>query len=158
FQYLACVGMIALLVGIGANFVKIFHPAAPRAVATVLLLGLTVLDWRQCRMYRGLDALWTTNMQRNPRGWLAYTNHGADLVERGEVETPLKLFEQALAIRPDDPETNADIAIPLARLGKLTQAEDHARRAVLARPQLASGHANLALVLAQAGRTGEALA
>ncbi|MGH7177926.1 MAG: tetratricopeptide repeat protein, partial [Tepidisphaeraceae bacterium] len=149
FQYLACVGIIALVVASCADRVN-------RGVVCAVLAAAAVLTWRQCLMYRDIETLWRTTIAQNPDAWLAYTNLAVEQLEKGQVDEPLRLLEKALSIRPDDPETNADIAVPLVRLGRFEQAEDHARRAIAARPRLAAGHASLAEALVQRGRIHEA--
>jgi len=86
FQYLACIGLIALVVSAGA---RITERAGPRGgdwgarAAAVVLLILGLLTWAQGRIYGAPEMLWRDTLTKNPDCWLAHNNLGLLLEKQG---------------------------------------------------------------------------
>ncbi len=65
-QYFAIIGPIVL----AAAWIK------KPVVAALLVLVLSILTWRQCRIYANEEALWRATLRLNPQCWLAHGNLG----------------------------------------------------------------------------------
>ncbi|HUL73738.1 MAG TPA: glycosyltransferase family 39 protein, partial [Vicinamibacterales bacterium] len=93
FQYLACLGPIALAAGGVATLAGRWRPAlaaaspppAALAGALALALPLGVLTWNQCRQYADAETLYRTTLARNPECWMAHVNLGKVLQERARA-------------------------------------------------------------------------
>jgi hypothetical protein len=77
FVYLACVGLISLAVGMGT---AICNHAGQRGrnlgtvAAAIALLILGVSTWRQARVYKNLETLWSDTLTKNPQSLIAQNN------------------------------------------------------------------------------------
>jgi len=154
FQYLACIGLIALAVGVGT---RIARPAGQRGrqwaplVAGALVLVLGVSTWRQTHVYKDLETLWRDTLSKNPNAWIAHTNLGIMLEERGQTAEAVEHYKQALRIKPDLAEVHNDLGVVLMLRGQLQEAIGHYRQALRLQPGQAKTHYNLGLALWQAG-------
>lgn len=101
YQYLASLGIIALVVG-GADRLLRNTTArragfAAAALAVSLLASLTL---RQGLMYKDVETLWRWTIQANPQAWIAHNNLGAILVQKGERAVAEEHFATALVCNP----------------------------------------------------------
>src|SRR6476469_9821524 len=78
YQYLACIGPIALvsagLVNLADTFKKSRVVILTAALCIVTVLA--TLAWRQAAIYGNVEILWRTTLARNPECWMAHTNLG----------------------------------------------------------------------------------
>ncbi len=102
YQYLAGLGLMALVAGWAAYFFETFSWPGSRpwrvVLAGLLLLGLGLLTWHQCRAYRSLETLWVDTLEKNPRSWLAHTNLGRLQAQQGNYAAAEAHYRTALAI------------------------------------------------------------
>lgn len=83
-------------------------------------------------------------------------NQGQDAQEKGEYETALKLYDQALKIIPEFPEAEYQKATIYLSLKKLNEAEQSFRKAIELRPDWTLPMANLGLILVRKSQFEEA--
>ena len=78
----------------------------------VLLAVLSILTWRQSRMYRDNETLYRTTLDWNPTCWFAQNNLGKMLIERGEVNEAIIRYQQAMGEEPRvaEPHNNMGLA------------------------------------------------
>jgi len=161
FQYIACCGpIVAASVGIHALFLRL--KARPLfwqgTICAMLLVALSVLTWRQSRMYIDLETLWRTTIARNPECWLAREGLGAILLEKGQADQAITWFRSSLAIHPESAEGENDLGTALAQKGLVDEAIECFQKAVVLRPNFAEAFGNLGEALLQKGKTDEAIA
>ena len=104
FQYLASVGIIALVVGGGARLVKIHYPSRLKTYATIAILVagiLSVKSWHQEYAYADGMTLWTETLKTNPESALAHDNLGSALSKQGKLQEAMAHFQEALRINPN---------------------------------------------------------
>ena len=155
-QYLACLGLIAL-VAAGATLAVARRPF--RGVLCLALLAtLATLTWRQCRMYADFETLWRTTVAGNPRCYLAHTALGSVLFQQGRVDEAIAHYQQALDIRPDFAETHSDLGLALIQKGRVDDAIAHYEQALRAAPSHTEAHINLGNALVQKGQLDPAIA
>ncbi len=154
FQYLASLGILALVVG-GIATLAPDRRIAGLAGAAVLA-GLGVLTARQCAVYADAETLWRATLRLNPGAWIAHSNLAKLLSERGENEEALRLLRQAQAL-PMGAKAAASVrfnlAVTLGKLGRYPEA------LALYRELQESGggmELKLALTLERLGRDEEA--
>ncbi len=159
FQYLASLGLLTLFAATIAALGARLRPTARRALAAgiaALLATLALLTFENARGYHDLETLWTRNLDRNPDSFLAHNNLGVLLGERGETAAAFGHLNEALRIKPDDPEVLANLAGIYTRMGNLDRALPLAQRSVALEPSYAKSHFNLGNVWMRLGRTDEA--
>ena len=160
YQYLACIGPIAL---VSAGLVKLTNSVkyGPRFLFAlgILVLGtLGLLTWRQSANYRDSETLWRTTIARNPGCWMAETNLGSELLERGDIDGAGAHLEKALRLKFDLPEAHNSLTSALFRKGDADAAIAEAHVALNFDPSNAETHAVLGMALMTKGLLDEAIA
>jgi tetratricopeptide (TPR) repeat protein len=137
FQYLACIGLIALTASAAA---AMYQRAGQQGrdsgrLATALVLVLLVVStWKQAHIYRDQETLWRNTLTRNPAAWMAHNNLGAILIQQGKIEEGVWHSEQALQLNPDDSEAHYRLGVALERAGKTNDAIWHYQQALRTQP------------------------
>ena len=176
YQYLAGIGMIAVIVGSAAacflrlvapsrSLVEGFHsdrlPTAAKwgAVGTVsvLLIVLGALTWRQVGIYRDNVTFYTHILAHNPTARSAQYNLGNALIIAQRPEEALAAFRIATAQQPDSVDAHSNTGRALMDLGRLDEAADRLRHALEMDPRHKVSLQNLALVRVRQQRPEEAL-
>ena len=161
FQYLAGIGVLAVLIG-AAAYGAARLPQAYRfgagaaAAAAVLLLG--TLTWRQAAVYRDEITLFSHVVAHNPAARDAYLNLSSALFEADRFEEGLAASRMAVEQRPDSAGALANLGRGLIALDRFDEAEGHLRRAVQVDPRSTTAHQNLAEALRKQERYAEAVA
>jgi protein O-mannosyl-transferase len=158
FQYLAAA---LLLSGLAAT-VTLASRSLPLwakstgALAVVTLLS--VLTWKQCRMYRDAETLWTATIARNPSCWMAYNNLAAEQLENGRITEAMALIRLGLDLAPRNVEAHVTLADALKAAGRWDEALAEYHRALEIEPHSVVAHVNLGATLLLLGRPNEAAA
>ena len=159
YQYLACLGLIALAVGSAAQVAQAW-PWTRRGLiglAVVLVFVLAAATWRQCGIYHDVETLWADTAMKNPRSWLAHCSLGRTLTGRGRFAEAEEQFQIALAIMPRGEVINYEYGNLLVKAGRLEEALSRYRAALALDPKDASVHNNLGYVLQHLNRLDEAV-
>ena len=135
YQYLACVGPIALVAG---GFVtmtaKIKNGRWLSIVALPVLAFLTLLTFRQSATYRDLETLWRSTIAKDPTSWIGYNNLGVVQFEKGEVDDAIAKYESSLQLHPNYTEAHYNLAGALLLKGAVDQAIEHCKQALQLQP------------------------
>jgi tetratricopeptide (TPR) repeat protein len=163
FQYLASIGPLTLAAaGITLAFDRLgataLAPAAQFVTVGALLLALATLTWRQLPMYADIETLYQRTIALNPACWLAYTNQGNLLMDRGEVDAAIASYQKAIDYDPDYAYARNDIGTALLAKGRTEEAILHLRRALELQPDYPEADCNLGNALLAKGRVDEAIA
>jgi len=160
FQYLACIGLIALAVSAGAMMAQ-QHGHRGRGLGTlaagVVLAVLAVSAWRRAHVYRDLETLWRDTLAKNPNCWLAHNNLGLVLSELGKREEAVRHWKAAAQIEPDYAEAHYNLGLALTQLGKPEEAIAQYQEALRVNPEHARARNNLGVALIKLGKTREAI-
>lgn len=159
YQYLACVGLIALFAAAVTRFSEKWQvpPAARHALAATLLLVLGTLTWRQAGAYQNLETLWRDTLAKNPASWMAHTNLGRLLTAQGKLMEAEDHYRQALRLQPNDGDISYNYGNMLVRGNRLDEAMVQYRRALQSNPTDPDAWNNLGVVLYHKHRTAEAI-
>ncbi len=165
FQYLAGIGLIALVAGTLAHVAakyEIGHRLNPTRILTVLcvpvLVALGITTWRSALNYESPEKFFLHIVTNNPsaRGG-AYLNLGNAYREQGRIEDAIEAYERSL--ENDKP----DVLLPLYNLGiayadsdDFETAESYYRQALDFRSSHVPTLGNLANVLVNKGELYEA--
>jgi protein O-mannosyl-transferase len=159
-QYFGCMSVMALAAAgmdTALDFVMRGRRFVKWTVYGVLLSVLGVLTWRQCGMYRDVETLWRTTLDRNPDCWMAHSNLGDCFYKRGHIEEAMGHYRKAIQINPNYYEALSNVGLVLAGQGRWDEAIDNYRRALRVNPDFYKALNNLGLVLAAQGRWDEAI-
>ncbi|HEY1794147.1 MAG TPA: tetratricopeptide repeat protein [Opitutaceae bacterium] len=155
FQYIACLGVIALVADGGLAVAIRRASAAGRpwgaalaaacAIALCILFGLTR---RQAAAYRGPGTLYSETLRRNPGAWMAENNLGVDLMGRRDYAGAIAHFRRAISLRPAyaDAHNNLGNALTKSPSGAPGAIAEF-REALALQPSMAEAHANLGTAL-----------
>ena len=160
YQYLACIGPIALasagIVNLSDKFAQ--YRGVIVSVALLVVASLGTLTWRQAAMYTDIETLWRTTLARNPECWMAQTNLGLVLLQKGEIDDGIAHYRSALQMQPDSWDAEYNLGTALLGKGQLDEAILHCEKAVAMRPTDPDAQVSLGDALFQKGRIDEAMA
>jgi tetratricopeptide (TPR) repeat protein len=170
FQYIACLGMVALLAAGGASLAwglldrlsdrgRTMGRIVLAGAGAALLSALFVLTWRQCRHYGDAGALYRDTLAYNPDCWIADNNLGVYLMERGSMGDSIAHLEHAVMLKPDYSDAHNNLGNALSKVpGGEARAITEFEAALRLEPGMAQAHANLGLALLGApGRRAEGI-
>src|SRR5262245_22355786 len=160
YQYLACIGPIALASAGIVSFSEKFTQYRVIIVSAALLVvaSLGTLTWRQAATYSDIETLWRTTLARNPQCWMAHTNIGLVLFQKGRIDEAVAHYRSALQIQPEWWDAEYNLGTALSAKGEVDEAILHSEKAVAMRPTDPDAQVSLANLLFQKGRIDEAIA
>jgi tetratricopeptide (TPR) repeat protein len=161
YQYLPGVAIITVAsagVALLLDRWRLWSRPVGNVLCVALLAVLAGLTWRQCGMYRDVETLWRTTIARNPDCFVAYSNLGNALLQKGQVDESLQMCEKALELQPGYAEPHNNLANALIQKGRVDDALLHYQKALEIRPDLAVVHCNIGNILLQRGHVDEAMA
>jgi Flp pilus assembly protein TadD len=159
YQYLACVGPIALSAAVLTHFSQKWriNLSARYAGALVFLLTLAVLTWRQACVYQDLGTLWRDTVAKNPDSWLAHNNLGIYLYREGHRKEAIDHYHKAIKINPDRSDAYYELGAVLGDEGRWDEAIENYRKAIQLNPDYAFALNNLGNALVARGQLDEAI-
>ena len=108
------------------------------------------------QMQEALDAI-DTLTKDYPNEALLYNICGACYAGLGQLDTAVKSYEQALAIKPDYSEVHNNLGIVLKEFGRLEDAVKSFEKALAIKPDYSEAHNNLGVTLKELGQLDEAV-
>ena len=160
YQYLAGIGVIAVVVGgaaHGAGKLAGTGRRAAQALAGVTLVLLGTLTWRHAGIYHDGITFFSHIVSLNPQARDAHLNLCAALTDADRAEEGLAACLVAVEQRPDLAKAHSNAGRALIKLGRLDEAEEHLRRALDLDPRERTGLQNSAELLRLRKRYGEAV-
>jgi tetratricopeptide (TPR) repeat protein len=159
-QYLASMGPLALA---GAGLTAFLHfafsqrPCLRVSLYAGALAILGMLSWRQTWMYQNKTTFWAYNEALNPTSLVVYSNLGVDLLEKGQWDEAMAIFQKAVEAAPDNANAHYNLGNAFLSKGKVDEATAQFQKALEINPDLAEAHSNLGKVLAQQGQMDAAM-
>ena len=161
YQYLAGLGLVAVLVG-GATYAVQRHITSSRYAAmgvfAVLVIGLGILTWRQATIYQDEIAIFRHITSHNPTAYNAYHNLGSALFRADRAEEAYEASLKAVELQPNRSGTHANVASALVLLKRYDEAEEYIKRALELDPRNGGAWQNYGSLLFQQQRYEEAVA
>lgn len=173
FQYLASIAVTTLLVVAAARGVATMGSSRKSATrgasdalqnrlsevgpASILLIVLAILTWRQAGVYYDQVTLWKDTIAKNPTSWMAHNNLGQYLGKLGRRDEAFEHFTAAVKLRPDYVLAQKNLGDIYIWRRELDVAERHYREAIRIEPRYAEAHSSLGVALAQQGKMDEAI-
>ena len=160
FQYLAGLGVLAVLVGAAAHGTARLQAGTRRLAAGGLAVVLALLGaqtWLQARIYRDGVTFFSHIVAHNPSARDAHLNLVAPLAEAGRYDEALAAARIGVERRPDRADAYVDLGSVLVRLKGFDEADSVLRTALELDPRHPGAHQNLGEALRRRGRYGEAI-
>ena len=159
YQYLACIGPIALASAALINLADAFERSRTLILSAVLCVVavLAALTWRQAAMYGDIETLWRTTLARNPDCWMAHNNLGIVLFQKGEINEAIANYRTTLQMQPDFWDADYNLGSALLQKGKVDEAIAYCNRAVASEPNDPDAQVALGNALVQKERIDEAI-
>lgn len=161
YQYLASLGLIAAATA-GAALWSARWPVRGRraglAAGVALLALLGFLSSRQCRKYTDVETLYRATIAENPGCWMAHTNLGLVLADRGRFDEAEIHHREAIRLDGTNSAVHNNLGRALAAQGRSDEALASYREAIRLDGANSAAHDNLGIALAGQGRVTEALA
>lgn len=141
YQYLASLGLIAVVVGSLATAIRRDDVGWTRpfrkhrrwvegVLVVVVLAPLWAATWRQAHDYESAETLLRNTVRKSPGSSMARNELAFIHYRRGELEQAEMQLREAIRLTPDDAEPHANLGLVLAASGKLDEAASHYRRAL----------------------------
>lgn len=145
FQYLACVGLLALAVASVVRWgERVNLPAYAGRLACVPLLALlAALTWWNALAYADAETLWRDTLKKNPQAWMAHHNLGIELERKGRHHDAMAHYRAAVDLRPSHVRAHHKLGRSLAREGRLDEAIAHIETAIRLSPGERQFHSSL---------------
>lgn len=159
FQYLACIGVLALGIGGATASVNTSGRLNRRSavVGCALLFGLLgYLTWRQAEVYRSPEALWRDTIRKNPTSWMAYNNLGNRLAQQGRLADAQACYENVIRLNPKHANAYNNLGNIFMQRGDYNSALNCYRQALSIQPDHIHAVYNLGALLCRLGRYREA--
>ena len=160
FQYLAGLGVLAVLVGAAAHGASRLRPGRRRLAAggfAVVLALLGAQTWMQARVYRDGVTLFSHIVAHNPDARDAHLNLVGPLADAGRLDEALDAARTGVERRPDSADAYTNLGRVLVLLERFDEADEVLRTALELDPRRPDPHQNLAEALRRRGRYGEAI-
>ena len=160
FQYLAGLGVLAVLVGAaahGAGRLQAGHRRLAAGVLAVVLALLGAQTWMQAGIYRDGVTLFSHVIAHNPNARDAHLNLVGPLAEAGRLDEALAAARIGVERRPLSADAYVNLGSVLVSLEGFDEADSVLRTALELDPRDPAAHQNLGEALRRRGRHGEAI-
>jgi Flp pilus assembly protein TadD len=165
FQYLASASLIALAVGVAAHGLEKSYLTGKDLLrlrflsafsASLIILTLGVLTWKQSGTYTDLHTLWQDTLKKNPDCWMAHNNLGIINLERGKFKEAKENFAAVLRLNPSHWKARYNLGLAEASRGNLAAAMEDFETALEENPDVPEIHTDWGMALARLGKWAEA--
>jgi tetratricopeptide (TPR) repeat protein len=159
YQYLACLGPLALFAAGASNFLSARWPAGRGlpALSAVLLLTLASLTWRQCGAYKDLETIMRDTIAKNPESWMSHANLGLCYLQRGQTKEAIACFERAVRLNPNCFEAIRSLGLAMAAEGRFDEALQKYQDVLKINPNDFGTYNNIGLALCDKGLPADAV-
>jgi tetratricopeptide (TPR) repeat protein len=159
YQYLACIGPIALASAGLVNLADTFKPGRSSILSAALCVAgiLAALTWRQATMYADIEMLWRKTLAKNPGCWMAHNNLGIALFQKGQLDDAIAHYRTTLQMQPTFWDADYNLGSALLGKGAVDEAIFHCDRAVAMEPNDPDAQVALANALLQKKRIDDAI-
>jgi len=160
FQYLASLGIIALVAAVAVRVQETWRPFSRPArigLCLVMLVTLGGLTWRHSRAFTDLETFARTTLAQNPNCWTAHDFMGVVLASQGKTAEAINHFDRALAGNPKYALGHYNLGCALASQGNFPDAIQQYEQALQLQPSLIRARYNLGCARASQGNFPEAI-
>jgi tetratricopeptide (TPR) repeat protein len=159
YTYIPMIGLF-IIVAWGANELSSAWPARRAllaSAASATLLACIALTHAQVQVWHDGVALWQHTVAVTRNNFIAQTNLGYELAQRGRFDEAATEYREALRISPNYVLARQNLGLALASQGKYSDAIDAYQAALRVQPANAVLRADFGLALANAQRDSDAI-
>jgi len=131
--------------------------AAATVTASVVMIVLGALTWRQIGVWHDSETLWRTAVAADDQCYVCLNNLGNALVRAGRNAEAPPYFEAAMRVQPDSAEAHANLGTVAMQQGRNDDARREFARAIAMEPTHAVAHTNMARLLLDDGEAADAI-
>jgi tetratricopeptide (TPR) repeat protein len=159
YTYVASLGIFILVVWGVAELTRRFHipTAVPTAAALAGLLCCVLVLHGQIGYWRNSETLFRHALAVTTNNVVAHNNLGEYLVSQGRFNEAIPELQEAIRLKPEDPEALNDLGLVSAREGHLDEAISFYRKALNVKPDSVEALNNLGAALSDQGRFDDAI-
>jgi Flp pilus assembly protein TadD len=158
FTYVPLLGIFVMVAWAAADTLRGTRGRAIAGVAAIAaLLGCATLTRAQVQTWSDGAAMWTRVLEVTPNSYYAHSALGAELADRGDLESARAHQQQALRLRPSDPDAHNELGKLDAERGDLESAIGHFSAATRSNQDFGEAFHNLGVALLQARRPADAI-
>jgi tetratricopeptide (TPR) repeat protein len=108
-------------------------------------------------MYGDIETLWRITLAKNPACWMAHTNLGIEVLQKGKLDDAINHYRAALEMQPDSWDAEYNLGTALVAKGHIDEAIFHCERAVSLQPNDPDAQVSLGDALREKNRIDEAI-
>ena len=160
YTYIPLIGLF-IVVAWGANELSAAWPSRRvilASAASVIVVAGIALTRAQVQVWHDGVALWQHTVAVTQGNFIAQTNLGYELAQRGRFDEAAEQYREALRISPNYILARQNLGLALASQGKYADAIDQYQTALRLQPANAVLRADFGLTLANAQRDSDAIA
>ncbi len=154
--------LIGVFLGITFWVTDLAQRWRPRSIilipVTVAVLGAClVATARQLRYWRDSERLYQHTLAITENNYIAHSNLGAALGEKGRMAEAISQFQEAIRLQPDFADAHYDLGTVLDKEGRIAEAISQFQEAIRLKPDYAGAHNNLGVAFGKQGQIAEAI-
>jgi protein O-mannosyl-transferase len=130
---------------------SIVSATAIRAVATLILIALGTLTWKQTSIWHDSETLWTYALSLDSTSAVAHSAMASVSYRQDRVEEGMEHSRRAAALAPTYPEAYNDLGVGFSRENKPDSAEESFRRAIELQADYDEALNNLGIAIVRRG-------
>ncbi|MGI9251178.1 MAG: tetratricopeptide repeat protein [Pseudohongiellaceae bacterium] len=161
YQYLASVGLTAVLIGAAIHLCQHFSRArwvlhGAQTLAVLLLLSYGVLSFRQAQIYKDFFTYFSYIAEVNPKEYQGHYNLSLAYLDREEYDNAEQAARRAIELRPESDQAYQNLAVALNNQERFEETLEALKKvAELSRPS-AENYYHSGFMATKAGRMDEA--
>jgi tetratricopeptide (TPR) repeat protein len=157
--YVPTVGLFVMIAWSMPDFVKRWshYQVGIGVIIIVIVFTLMTTTWVQTRNWKNSVTLYQHALKVNPNNWLAHTNLGTALANKGQETEAYRHFAEAIRLHPHEPHVQVNYGDVMLARGKIKKAAGHYYEALRINPGFAEAYNNLGLILVRSGKIEESI-
>ncbi len=149
YTYLACLPFALLF---GAALARWAPARKPLAwTGALVLAALLTLSWRQAKVWKDSEALWTSAIEAGTPTEIPHMNRGVARAIRGKLDDAMDDLQEALRRNPREVMVWDNLSFVHRLRGETGKAVEAGTKAIACNPKLTNPHVNRALALVESG-------
>lgn len=156
YTYLPAVGLFVMAVWSGAELAARYAPV--KLIAPAVLAAMLAATWMQIHYWRDTRTVFERAVRVTPNNYLALALLGSLRAEDGDVEGAMRLYHEALAVKPNYSKGHFYLAHGLQLQGKFDEAKAEYKTSLRLDPNDEPAHVFLGLLFAREQQYDQAAA